>query len=73
MKRITTLRGLMWAVRHRKAVTVPSQICFAGRIPAAFMQNLQGHILHRLMQHGMFVYESNRRLLDAAIRRKAVR
>jgi len=56
-EQITTLDALINARSRRKAVTCSTSMCFKGPIPAAFMANLSGEILHRLMRGGMFIYE----------------
>ncbi len=56
MKRITSLAELMQAALDRKAVT--AGMVFK-RTPAAFIINLQGTVIHRLIQSGMFIYEKH--------------
>ena len=65
-EKITTLSELISARERRKAITCPSSPCFRGPIPAAFMANLSGEVLHRLMAYGMWVYTQNDKLRDAA-------
>ena len=65
-EKITTLSELISARERRKAITCPSSPCFRGPIPAAFMANLSGEVLHRLMAYGMWVYTPNDKLRDAA-------
>jgi hypothetical protein len=57
MKRIGSLAGLMRAVRDRKAVTCPKSHAFRGPIAAAWVVNLQGTIIHMLIENGLFIYE----------------
>lgn len=58
-EKITTLAELISARERRKAITCPGQHCWRRPIPAAFMANLSGEILHRLMTYGMWVYSPN--------------
>ena len=53
-KRIRTLKGLMAAVKARKAVIVPA-VC--GVIPAAIAINFIGSMLLRYFRDGMYIYK----------------
>lgn len=56
--RIRSLEGLMQAVQRKKAVTCPSHGIFRHRpLPAAWVINLSGAILNRLIIDGLFIYE----------------
>ena len=41
----------------RKSVVAPNFIPWNKPTPAAFVQNLQGVIINRLIEKGLFVYE----------------
>lgn len=53
---ITTLEQLDAAARARRSVVIPSSRSLRGPMPAAFVINMAGPILLRLMRDGMFVY-----------------
>ena len=55
--RIESLAALESARRNRRAVICPSLRCFSKPKPAAFIINLSGEIILRLMEAGMFLYE----------------
>lgn len=61
-EQITTLDQLILARERKKAVVCP----FAGNWfrprPAAFIANLSGDILHRLMKSGMYVYQGKTKI-----------
>lgn len=57
MKRIRTLQALKNAADARKAVVIPKYWGWSKPRPAAFMFNLQGPVLLRLFESGMFIYE----------------
>lgn len=54
---ITTLEGLEWARKNRKAVIVPDSWAWRKPLPAAALINQQGHILLDLFNLGMFIYK----------------
>jgi len=54
-QKINTLKELEAAAQMRQSVTVPGTTFDKPR-PAAFVMNLQGHIIYRLFLKGMFVY-----------------
>lgn len=56
-KRITCLADLVLAREQKRAVTCDTSMAFKGPIPAAFVLNLSGEILFRLISGGMWVYE----------------
>lgn len=56
MSRITTLDELMDAVRDRRAVVAPGTV-FEKPRGAAWIARLQGTIIHRLFNYGLFLYE----------------
>lgn len=55
-ERVTTLSRLIELSMQRKSVTCPKTYCFRGPMPAAFVSNLQGTIINRLLNSGLFVY-----------------
>lgn len=57
LNQLMTLEDIRKAVEEGKAVEVPESRCFRGPIPAAFIINLQGSLIWRLLQTGMFIYE----------------
>jgi hypothetical protein len=57
MKRISSLSGLMKAVKTKNAVMCPGSHAFRGPIPAAWVVNLSGAILYRLINNGLYYYE----------------
>jgi len=59
-QRIDTLEKLVAARWGRRAVICPSSYTFRKPKPAAFMIQLSGEILRRLMRDGMFIYESKK-------------
>lgn len=54
--RIRTLKGLRWAALHRKAVICPDDMSKQKPIPAAWLINLPGTVLVRLLKKGIYVY-----------------
>jgi hypothetical protein len=56
MKQIKTLAQLIKARENKRAV-ICDAYCFCKPRPAAFMANLSGEILHRLMTAGMWIYD----------------
>jgi len=59
MKRITTLKQLHKLAMNRKAVTNTG---IWKRIPAAFLINMQGTILRRVFEHGLYEYKKIKRI-----------
>lgn len=57
-KRIRSLKDLVTAAMNKKAVIVPGSRTWPHRRPAAFVVNLPGSILQRLLDEGMFEYRS---------------
>jgi len=55
-KRITTLRQLQDAALTRRSVICPWSPCWNKPRPAAFVINLQGHVLVRMLERGMYLY-----------------
>lgn len=55
--RVKSLDHLIQLALDRKSVVVPSHSCYRMRHPAAWVQNLQGRMLHSLLTQGMYVYE----------------
>ena len=55
-KKVTSLKQLCDLALDRKSVVCESY-CFRAHTPAAFMQNLQGAVINRLIQRGMYVYK----------------
>jgi len=53
---IICLSDLWTAAYYRRAVIVPSVHCWAKPRPAAFVFNLPGSVIYRLIADGMFVY-----------------
>lgn len=60
--KITTLAELIAARQQKRAVTCPSSPNFKGPLPAAFMANLTGEVLHRLMTDGMWLYTKQQKV-----------
>ena len=56
-KPILTLDGLMAAVKHKKAVFCPALPCFNHHMAAAFLINMSGTIIYRVIDAGLFVYK----------------
>ena len=56
-KQIKTLEQLIAARDAKKAVVCNDFPVWSGHKPAAFMVNLSGEILCRLMRRGMWVYD----------------
>ena len=54
---ILTLAGLNYWARQKRSVVCPSQRCFAGPSPAAFVLNYSGAIILRMLTDGMYLYE----------------
>jgi len=54
--RIDTLAELVGCVECKQSIVCPGSNCLRGPIPAAFMVNLPGKILHKLMLDGMWIY-----------------
>jgi DNA-binding NarL/FixJ family response regulator len=55
-KRIRTLAALIAASDAKKCVVMTSH--FTNRhMPATFMANMSGSVLHRMMIQGMFIYK----------------
>lgn len=57
--RIQDLHELSRAAINRKSVCVPKVECFRGPLPAAFVINMAGSIILRLINHGMFIYKKD--------------
>jgi len=57
VKQITTLSELCKAATDGRAVVCPTQRAWKSPSPAAFVQNLQGVIINRMIKGGMFLYE----------------
>ncbi|MBA3051906.1 hypothetical protein FP828_03705 [bacterium] len=57
-RRISSLKGLQRAVEQRRAVVVPKWSGFRKPNPAAWMINLNGAILVRLFDSGMYIYRT---------------
>ena len=55
-EQITTLDQLISARERKKAVVCPFTGGWFRPRPAAFIANLSGEMLHRLMKSGMYVY-----------------
>jgi hypothetical protein len=62
VKQIFDLNDLYAAAHDRRAVVVPSHICFSKPRPAEFTINMAGSVLLRLFDAGMFVYEKEVRV-----------
>jgi hypothetical protein len=56
MMRIESLEQLESARVLRKAVCCPKTTCFRKPCPAAWIINLPGHVLLRLLRSGMYLY-----------------
>lgn len=57
MIRVHSLFELCELAMKRKSVVAPNFIPWNKPTPAAFVQNLQGVIINRLIEKGLFVYE----------------
>lgn len=55
-RRITKLEQIRDAAYARRSVVVPSAVVWAKPRPAAFMLNISGGQLLRLMERGMYLY-----------------
>lgn len=54
--KIYTLEELVWARTQKRAV-VCSAYCFRKPTPAAWVINLSGDMIHKLISGGMWVYQ----------------
>lgn len=61
IRAIQTLYELALIAKARRAVICPKSAAFNKPRPAAVMINLQGMILLKLFQSGMYVYEKGRK------------
>lgn len=61
MIKVSTLEDLWKAVEYHKAVVCPDSPCFNKPRPAAVIINLQGTLILRLFQLGMYIYEKKKR------------
>ena len=59
--RICCLQALMNAAYDKRAVYVPDSYCWTKPTPAAFMINLSGSILNRLLIQGIYIYEKDKK------------
>jgi hypothetical protein len=57
--RVRSVEQLTYLVDQKKAVTVPGTN-FSGPLPAAFMINLPGAVIMRLIRRGMYLYTSKK-------------
>lgn len=55
-RRIRTLAEIERLRSDKRAVTCPGSTAFRGPLPAAFVINLSGEIILRLIRHGLYVY-----------------
>jgi len=55
-KRITTLEQLAAASAAKKAIVTRTQFFTNRHMPAAFILNMSGSVLHCMMRQGMFIY-----------------
>jgi len=58
---IYSLHGLAVYVRQKRAVVSPKSGNLKGPLPAAFVINLSGWIILRMIEHGLFVYEKGKK------------
>ena len=56
MEQVETLKRLKELRDEKRAVFCPSFPAFSKRIPAAFVINMSGTIIERMMSAGLFVY-----------------
>ena len=58
-RRITTLQELHEARRAKRSVCCPSMHVFGKTRakPAAFVMNMSGHVLWRMIEEGLYIYE----------------
>ena len=54
---IETLHHLYKMAEAKKAVHCPKLRCFAHRIPAVFVMNMQGTVINSLFNSGLWVYQ----------------
>lgn len=54
--RIRTLEQLIQAAMDKKAVVVPASHAWQKPKPASIIIHLQGTVIHRLLQMGIFIY-----------------
>lgn len=66
-QQVRTLSQLIQAALDRRAVVCPSSPCFSKPIPAAFIQNLQAIIVHRLICRGLFVHTKKKGKKNATV------
>jgi hypothetical protein len=55
--RITDLPGLFIAMTEKRSVVVPKYPIWRNPIPAAFIINLQGAVILKLFESGMYLYK----------------
>jgi hypothetical protein len=60
LKRVNSLNELCALALSGKCVVTPKLYCYSKRIPAAFIQNMQGGMINHMLNSGMYVYESKK-------------
>lgn len=60
MKQVKTLKQLCKLADDKKCVITPSLFCFSKRIPAAFIQNMQGRMIQKQFDAGMYIYQKQK-------------
>lgn len=63
--KINSLDELINAALSKRSVTCPRSVAWQGPVPAAFVQNQIGVVIHRLIKSGLYIYEKpkKRRLM----------
>jgi len=61
MTKITTLEELHKLRTIKRSVFCPNARCLSKPRPAAFIINLQGHVLLMLFRSGMYLYEKEKK------------
>jgi hypothetical protein len=64
-RRIRTLAEIEQLRADKRAVTCPGSVTFRGPLPAAFIINLSGEIILRLIRYGLYVYTPKGRKVAA--------
>ncbi len=58
--KIKNLEQLNKAALNKQCVVVPDSACFRNRMPAAWIQNMQGITILQLFKMGMFLYKKKK-------------
>lgn len=63
LKKIKTLQDIDNAIREKKALVCPNAPCFNRPIPAAVYMQFHGQDILRLIQKGLYVYQSHKEIV----------